>query len=79
MTPKFECPETLVRDVLSKGQIHWIKQERELYSKVHLVCLVNNEGSFGGYFPINAGLPQGLKPNILENGKLDTMPIVTGG
>lgn len=78
MTPKIEIPDKLVRDVLTKGQTHWILKEREL-GKVYLVALVNSEGSFGGYFPINAGLPFGLKPNLLDNGDLDTCPIVTGG
>lgn len=78
MNPKIEISEQLVRDVLTAGQIHWIQEERKK-GRVQLICMVDNNGSFGGYFPMNAGLRDGLKPNYLDNGKLDTMPIVTGG
>lgn len=74
----FNSNEKRVRDILSKGQIHWIEEERKK-GRVQLIAMISDNGSFAGYFPMNAPLPNGLKPNIRDDGKLDTMPIVTGG
>ncbi len=67
-----------VRDVLTKGQIHWVESEKQK-GKVQLIAMISENGSFAGYYPINAPLQDGLKPNTLDDGRLDTMPIVTGG
>ncbi|NIU00391.1 MAG: hypothetical protein GWN01_05465 [Nitrosopumilaceae archaeon] len=72
-----ECPKALVRDILTKREIAKVQKE-ERGGRKCLVALESDEGSFAGYFPLNAGLPDGLKARH-DGKKLDFMPIVTGG
>ena len=81
MNPKIEMPSRIVRDVLTKGEIHWIKSEFDFNRTVQLIATVSDDEnkSFAGYRHMNNSLPDGLTVNRLENGKLDTMPVITGG
>jgi len=79
MTPLNDFEGLLVRDVLTKGEVHWIKDQRENHRKIQLVEFEDESGSFAGYFPMNSNLREGLSVVRLSDGKLSTCPIVTGG
>ena len=81
MNPRVEDGQgELVRDHLSKGEVHWIKKERES-GRVQLIALVNSQRSFAGYYPMNSSIPDGLSIHRIEeeNNKLQTLPVVIGG
>jgi hypothetical protein len=82
MNPRIEMPNRIIRDVLTKGEVFWIQQEYNKENpKMHLIATVSNDEnkSFAGYRHMNNSLPDGLTVNRLEDGKLDTMPVVVGG
>ena len=70
-------PDKVVRDLLTQDEITQLKQ-LETHGRKGLVALINSTGSFAGYYPLNAGLPDGLKPHRV-NDELDVLPIVAGG
>lgn len=78
MTPLSDFDGLLVRDKLTKGEVHWVKDQRD-NGKVQLIELNDSNGSFAGYFPMNANLKEGLSVVRLPDGTLSTCPIVVGG
>ena len=78
MTPLKDFEGDLVRDLLTKGQVHWIQEQKKI-GKIQLIELNDFQGSFAGFFPMNAPLRDGLIVKLLENGDMSPCPIVTGG
>ncbi len=70
-------PDRIVRDTLSPEEVDEVKSQSR-HGQLALVSLVNSDGSFAGYFPLNAGISQDLTPERID-GSIVIFGAVTGG